>query len=249
MRKGTAVFLTLVICCVSTSVSLQESQGGRREIGVARQPKTNSRHPAKTQEHSGQRPLRMVNPAPIIKEPPPSTDPVIIIQIWPEPIPQTVCTVIRPAKEELRRIREVVLEDYHQVLECAGYDFSDDIVLPYNDEYTDMYFENFNSELYMKVREDDTDIQDMGRTHSLSEIINVPDSGWSAIHAVHLNTGHTYVVWTWDDEYVKFRVSRLSPNEVEFDWISLLREPIPRSRDKVREGAPKQLSSQSKFGR
>lgn len=146
MRKGTAVFLTLVICSVSASVSLRQTQAGRREIGVARQPKTSSRHPAKTQEHSGQRVPRVVNPAPKIKEPLPSTDPVIIIQIWPKPIPQTVCTVIRPAKEEPRRIREIVLEDYHRVPECAGYDFSDDIVLPYNDEYTDMYFENFNSD-------------------------------------------------------------------------------------------------------
>jgi hypothetical protein len=193
MRKGTAVFLTFVICCLSTYASQQQSQGDRREIGVTRQSQTNSRLRANIQNHSGQRLPHVVNPAPVHEKPPPSTDPVIISQVRAEPIPETVCTVMRPAREERRLIVGVVLEDYHRMPEYAGYDFSEGTVLPYNDEYTDMYLDNINDELYMMVREGDTDIKDMGRANSLSEITIVPVSGWSAEHDVRLQTGHTYV--------------------------------------------------------
>jgi hypothetical protein len=156
---------------------------------------------------------------------------------------------MRPAREERRLIVGVVLEDYHRMPEYAGYDFSDGTVLPYNDEYADMYLDNINDELCMRVREGDTDIQDMGRTNSLSEVTIAPVSGWSAKHDVRLQTGHTYVVWTWDDGCVKFRVSRLSPHQAEFDWIYLLSKSDLQSHNSIREIAPQQLSSQSKFGR
>jgi hypothetical protein len=138
----------------------------------------------------------------------------------------------------------VVLNDYRQQPWSAGYDFSDYSVVPYDDLYADIYFENFNGELYMDVRIDDTDIQDMGRTSSLLEIAIAPDSGWSATHDVRLYAGHTYVVWTWDDHYAKFRVTNISPNRVVFDWAYQLQQSNPMlkratSGGKTRKGVHK----------
>ncbi len=121
----------------------------------------------------------------------------------------------------------VILQDYHQVPEGAGYDFSGYGVVPFDDLYTDMYFEYFQGEYYMVVRSDDTDIQDMGFTSSLLDITIAPASGWSASHDVRLTVGHTYVVWTWDDHYAKFRVTGISPNRVVFDWAYQLLESNP----------------------
>ncbi len=120
----------------------------------------------------------------------------------------------------------VVLNDYRQQPWSAGYDFSDYSVVPYSNTLADMYFENFSGDLYMNVR-DDTDIQDMGPTNSLLEITIAPDSSWSATHDVRLYAGHTYVVWTWDDHYAKFRVTNISPGRVVFDWAYQLQQSNP----------------------
>ena len=73
----------------------------------------------------------------------------------------------------------------------------------------------------------DTDIQDMGLTSSIVDVSTAPASGWSATHDVVLAVGHTYVVWTHDDHYAKFRVSTLSPNRVVFDWAYQLQQSNP----------------------
>ena len=73
----------------------------------------------------------------------------------------------------------------------------------------------------------DTDIQDLGYTHSLLDIKVAPASGWSPTHDVRLYVGHTYVVWTHDDHYAKFRVTSLSPSRVVFDWAYQLQESNP----------------------
>jgi hypothetical protein len=117
---------------------------------------------------------------------------------------------------------DVVLTDYRQNPGAAGYDFSAYAIVPYDDLYADFYFENYQGVLYANVR-DDTDIQDMGPTASLLEIGVAPADGWSDTHDARLIVGHTYVVWTWDDHYAKFRVTSLSPGRVVFDWAYQLR--------------------------
>ena len=121
---------------------------------------------------------------------------------------------------------DVVLTDYRQNPVAAGYDFSSYSIVPYNDLYADIYFENYYGDLYVNVR-DDTDIQDMGATSSLLDISVAPADGWSQTHDVVLRVGHTYVVWTWDDHYAKFRVTSLSPGRVVFDWAYQLRPSTP----------------------
>jgi hypothetical protein len=120
----------------------------------------------------------------------------------------------------------VVLADVNWDYRVAGYDFSTYSVVPYDAAGADMYFENYKGTLYMDVYED-TDIQDMGATASILDIREAPASGWSPTHDVVLQAGHTYVVWTHDDHYAKFRVSALSGGRVVFDWAYQLQKSNP----------------------
>lgn len=120
----------------------------------------------------------------------------------------------------------VSLADVHRIPAGSGYDFSRSAVVSYDDEYADMYFEYYQDTLFMNVRTD-TDIQDMGPTESVLQIATAPSGGWSETHDVVLKEGHTYVVWTWDDHFAKFRVSSLSPAKVVFDWVYQVRSSTP----------------------
>jgi hypothetical protein len=126
----------------------------------------------------------------------------------------------------------VILSDYRVAPTVAGYDFSTYSVVPYTDQGADMWFEYASGVMYMDV-DTDTDIQDMGPTGSILDIQEAPSSGWSSTHDVQLTVGHTYVVWTWDDHYAKFRVTSLSTSRVVFDWAyqlqksnQLLKRPV-----------------------
>ncbi len=112
---------------------------------------------------------------------------------------------------------DVQMTDYHLYPATAGYDFSGYAIVRYDDDNADMYLENYNGLMYMNVRTD-TDIQDMGATASILDIGAAPSDGWSPTHDVRLKAGHTYVIWTWDDHFAKFRVQSLSPSRVVFDW-------------------------------
>jgi len=120
----------------------------------------------------------------------------------------------------------VILGDYRQDSLVAGYDFSRFAVVPFDDEFSDMFFENYQGTYYMDVRTD-ADIQDMGPTASIDDVTTAPSSGWSPTHDLTLTSGHTYVVWTWDDHFAKFRVTNLSPSRVVFDWVYQSRPSTP----------------------
>jgi hypothetical protein len=111
----------------------------------------------------------------------------------------------------------VLLGEAYHFPSTSGYDFSAYAIVPYDDQYADMYFEYYNDDYYMAVKTD-SDIEDMGPTSSILDIKVAPASGWSSTHDAVLRVGHTYVVWTWDDHYAKFRVTALSPSRVVFDW-------------------------------
>jgi hypothetical protein len=111
----------------------------------------------------------------------------------------------------------VTLTSYRSVPNSAGYDFSTYSVGPYDDDYTDVFFEHFNGRFYLNVW-NDTDIQDMGFTRSIDEIRVAPANGWSPSRSVEAIVGHTYVIWTWDDHYAKVRVVSVSSSQVRFDW-------------------------------
>jgi len=126
----------------------------------------------------------------------------------------------------------VQLFDYRSRPNVAGYDFSTYTVGPYNDRYTDVFFENYNGSYYLNVWED-SDIQDMGYTTSLSEIGYAPEGGWSPTKDARIIPGHTYVVWTCDNHYAKLRVVSVSGTRVVFDWAYQLQSGNPRLRPLV----------------
>ncbi len=129
----------------------------------------------------------------------------------------------------------IAITDYRTKPNTAGYDFSTFTVGPYNDNYSDMFFEYYHGEYYMNVW-DDTDIKDMGPTNSLYDIIKAPSGGWSATKDVKLFVGRTYVVWTHNDHYAKFRVISLSSSRVIFDWSYQLQRSNPYLKKSVKEG-------------
>lgn len=110
-----------------------------------------------------------------------------------------------------------VIFDFRRFPNNAGYDFSAYNVKRYDDNSTDMFFDNDEGAYYMVVW-DDTDIQDMGPTYDIYDISKASLTGWSSTKDVRLKVGNTYVVWTWDNRYAKFRVNLLTRERVVFDW-------------------------------
>jgi hypothetical protein len=108
----------------------------------------------------------------------------------------------------------------------GGWDFSAGVVRPWDDPGTDIYYGASGGTLLMYGRDAGgllTDIQDAGYATTLDAVDFAPDDGWSPTGTAELIVGHCYVVWTRDDHYAKFRVTRLiaqpsGPPRVEFDW-------------------------------
>lgn len=135
----------------------------------------------------------------------------------------------------------VQLQEFSAQPLLAGYDFSTYSVGPYNDQYTDLFFERVG-DLYLLSVWDDTDIQDMGFTSSFDDISWAPVEGWAPSRTAEAIAGHTYIVWTWDNHYAKVRVLSVDAAEIVFDWAYQTAEgntelrvvkPVPRKRPPV----------------
>ncbi len=112
---------------------------------------------------------------------------------------------------------DLALFNYKQYPNTSGYDFSSNTIGRYDDKYTDIFFDVDNGIYYMDVWQD-SDIQDMGYTKGLDDIVVAPVEGWSPTKDAMLIKGHTYVVWTWDDHYAKFRVIDIMSDHAIVDW-------------------------------
>jgi hypothetical protein len=122
---------------------------------------------------------------------------------------------------------DVLMQDFRIQPDRSGFEFSTVTLGPYDDDYTDIFYEFDGGFHYMNVW-DDTDIIDMGYTHSIKDIRYAPTSGWSPTKDVLLRPGHTYVVWTFDNHFAKFRVYELGHRYVVIDWAyqTLQGEPM-----------------------
>ena len=121
----------------------------------------------------------------------------------------------------------VAIRNYRTDPNLSGYDFSTYSIGPYDDQYTDIFFEYYNGTYYMNVW-DDTEIQDVGYTESLYDIGEAPTRGWSPTKDAQLIVGHTYIVLTWESHYAKVRITFLSPTSVTIDWAYQLQKDNPR---------------------
>jgi hypothetical protein len=111
----------------------------------------------------------------------------------------------------------VVLIDTSTARNLSGYGFAQYSVLSCYDKNTDIFFVKSFGRLYIQVWSD-TDIQDMGYTSSLDEISSSPTLGWAPSKSSEAIVGHTYIIWTVDDNYAKIRVQSVAANRIVFDW-------------------------------
>lgn len=103
----------------------------------------------------------------------------------------------------------------------SGFDFFHGQVLNWEDYYADVYLEYDNTlkVFFLCVANKQTDIQDFGYTDNLNDVDYSPEKGWSNIGWMEVITGHTYIVWTADDNYAKLRVTQINGNtRLTFDW-------------------------------
>lgn len=122
---------------------------------------------------------------------------------------------------------DLTLYNYRTDPNRAGYDLSANQIVAYDNQYADLYFENYNGLQYMNVFKD-SDIQDMGYTANFDEIISSPTKGWSPTKDVVLIVGHTYTIWTWDDHYAKIRIKELTADKVVLDCSYQLQKSNPQ---------------------
>jgi hypothetical protein len=132
----------------------------------------------------------------------------------------------RPARDGLR----VYNREYDPAQ--SGVDLSEqpshtDMVVGWNDPQTDFFFYKDTDGVTRVVGTvvHDTggdypnDIQDLGWTSSLDDVGWAPAEGWvRSPVGLEIVPQHTYVVWTWDDHYAKFRVTAVDPTNVVLDW-------------------------------
>ncbi|MBI2620019.1 MAG: hypothetical protein HYW57_08055 [Ignavibacteriales bacterium] len=139
---------------------------------------------------------------------------------------------------------DVRLYDFRVFPSTSGYDFSTYFVGPYNDDFTDFFFENYSGTYYLNVW-DDTDIQDMGFTMTLDDISVAPASGWSPSRSTEAIVGHTYVIWTWDDHYAKVRVKSVTGTHVLFDWAYQTAPGNPELKRSLPKGGTRSVSKRA----
>lgn len=115
---------------------------------------------------------------------------------------------------------------------ASGLDFSDwnspsRFVTQWDAPDTDVYFQTVGQVLYVRgtlINGLLNDIQDLGWTGTMDEVSWAPTDGWSvAPNGVELIEGHTYVVWTHDSFFAKFRVTTIltsqgAPTAAEIEW-------------------------------
>lgn len=114
----------------------------------------------------------------------------------------------------------VTLYDYNSYPNDAGYNFSKYLVQSYSRLTTDIYYEYHrdNDGYYMNIGHPETNIQDFGYTESLDDVDYAPEHGWSRLGWVELIPGHSYIIWTSDNHFAKFKVVQITPAFVKFDW-------------------------------
>jgi len=112
------------------------------------------------------------------------------------------------------------LFDYTEYPDYAGWNFSAYSIVGYDHPACDFYFgyDDYNETFYFYVARPGGLIQDFGYTESLDEITYAPENGWSSTGIVEAILGHTYVFWTWDNHFAKFRVTAIGSDYVVFDW-------------------------------
>ncbi len=214
MRKS-LMFVVALTCVYSLDVFAQRTIGNTRDSNVS---SGGERDP---HGRSGQsRPVENLTPPP---PPPIHPSPPILIERPPTcyvPLPQETVNIIEQPQEKKPEASEVILWDKNTAPAKSGFDFSADEVVGSSDKAVDVYFTMSNEGQEFIVNKD-ADIQDLGQLDSFFRLEKVPSSEWSPTHRVHAEQGNVYVVWTWDNQYYKFRVVSLADRRVSIEWMRM----------------------------
>ena len=106
----------------------------------------------------------------------------------------------------------------------AGIDFSEyqfgssAMVVPYDDPGADLFLERDGDVFFITATADDTDLMAWGEVQSLDEINIAPETGWVSGGSFMAVQSHAYLVWTWDNHFAKFVVTRLRDSSILIDW-------------------------------
>lgn len=118
--------------------------------------------------------------------------------------------------------------------EPSGYDFSTGTVRRADDPRTDVYFFARGGLQLLVARDVNTDVQDAGY-HELENLDWAPGDGWSPTGEAELIPGHSYYVWTRDNNYAKVECVSVNDDAVVLNWAYQLvpgnpeLKPHPRS--------------------
>jgi len=135
--------------------------------------------------------------------------------------------------------RNIVLMDKYIDPFHSGYDFSNYSLTHFDTNNTDFYVEYASSKIPYLVVWEDSDIQDMGYTNSIDEISAAPEAGWTPTKDAQAITGHTYVIWTFDNHFAKIRITSVSQMAITFDWAYQVAQGNPELFRQVTTGLSK----------
>lgn len=155
--------------------------------------------------------------------------------------PENVFDTPRPAGADL------VLYDPEYRADLAGYDFSEYRRVDYENSHADFTvdYDEYNEAFFADVPDVDTDIQDFGYTASLDDVDWAPEDGWSGVGWVELIEGHSYIIWTADNRFAKFRVVDINDTSVLLDWAYQPKIGNPELAPPVRTNAPRRNDSRT----
>jgi hypothetical protein len=145
----------------------------------------------------------------------------------------------------------VIIEEEYEVLEATlmngeGFDFSAEEILDAGDNHADLTFSSADEGAEFFVGSD-SDVQNVGAVSF--ERLDSPPSEWSATRRVKAEAKNVYVVWTWDNQFYKFRVVSLGNNRVVIEWKQLDEGRKRAAREDRRNGNVRFLEKEVTFGR
>lgn len=101
----------------------------------------------------------------------------------------------------------------------SGFSFANEARVAWTNPLADVYIDLSGGTIWLNAANAGTDLQDMGYTDGFDDITLAPQAGWSVNGYVEVIEGHTYVIWTTDNNYAKVRITDIAFNgNVTFDW-------------------------------
>jgi len=113
----------------------------------------------------------------------------------------------------------VILYDFNQFSNDAGFDFSQEARVAWNNVNADIYLEYFVPDgiFYINTTAG-VDIQDFGYVDNFEAVDFAPSQGWSTLGYEEVILGHAYIIWTADNHFAKIRVENIGASSVGLAW-------------------------------